>query len=184
MNSMITIPRDALAELLKSAGSPLTPEQYIASLPAVNIVKKYAGRARASALSKNILIAAAVLSAIWLPFNFDVEDLIITAILCGVTYFEVRVHRYFCEGHPDGPSLGFRNQSFFAVAILIYGLYHAFFSAHIQLPEEYREMVDSSTLASIQSMTRVSYLIIGIVGGVSQFCLALYYRAAQGRPSA
>jgi len=117
MNSMITIPREALAELLRSAGSPLTPEQYVASLPAVNIVKKYASRARASAWSKNVLIVVAVLSVVCLPFNFDLEDLILTVGLCVVTFFECRVHRYFCEGHPNGPSLGFRNQSLFAAAI-------------------------------------------------------------------
>jgi len=33
-------------------------------------------------------------------------------------------------------------------------------------------------------MTLVAYLIIGIVGGVSQFCLAWYYRAAQEPPRA
>jgi len=179
MNSMITIPREALAELLRSAGSPLTPEQYVASLPAVNIVKKYASRARASAWSKNVLIVVAVLSVVCLPFNFDLEDLILTVGLCVVTFFECRVHRYFCEGHPNGPSLGFRNQSLFAAAILVYGLYHAFLPARVQVPEELREFADASTLATMQSMTLVAYLIIGIVGGVSQFCLAWYYRAAQ-----
>ena len=184
MNRMITIPREALAELLRLTGSPLTPEQYVASLPAVDIVKKYASRARASAWSKNILVVVAVLSVVWLPFNFDLEDLIITVGLCTVTFFEYRVNQYFREGHPNGPSLGFRNQSFFAAGILIYGLYHAIFSSHLQLPEEYREMVDASSLAIIQSTTRVVYLIVGIVGGVSQFGLAWYYRAAQASTSA
>ena len=184
MNSMITIPREALAELLRSAGSPLTPEQYVASLPAVDIVKKYASRVRASAWSKNILVVVAVLSVLWLPFNFDLEDLIITVGLCVVTFFEYRVNRYFREGHPSGPSLGFRNQALFAGAILIYGLYHALFASHIELPVEYREMVDSSELAVIQGATQGIYLIVGIVGGLSQFGLAWYYRTAQGSPPA
>jgi hypothetical protein len=182
--NIISLPRDALAELLKSAGSPLTPEQYIASLSTVNIVSQYAGRAKASMWSKKILAVAAVLSLVWLPFNFDLEDVILTVGICAVTFFEYRVNRYFREGHPNGPSLGFRNQSLFAVGILIYGLYHALFPSKMQLPEEYRDLVDASTLALMQSTTRVGYLVIGIAGGLSQFALAWYYRGAQVKANA
>ena len=51
MNPLISIPREALAELLRAAGSPLTPEQYLASLTEMDIYKKYPGRAWAAAVS-------------------------------------------------------------------------------------------------------------------------------------
>ena len=46
MEPLISIPREALAELLKASGSPLTPEEYLASLPGVGIYKKFSSRAR------------------------------------------------------------------------------------------------------------------------------------------
>jgi hypothetical protein len=94
------------------------------------------------------------------------------------------VHRYFSDCNREAPSLGFRNQSAFAAAILIYGLYHAFFPSQIQIPTEYREVMDPSTTGMIQAFERVFYLIIGVVGGVSQFGLAWYYRSAQIRTNA
>jgi hypothetical protein len=180
MNPLISMPREALAELLKASGSPLTPEQYLASLPELGAFKKYSGRAKASAWSRNILLVVAVLAGVCLPFGFDAEDVIIVIGLATVTYFEFRVHRYFSEGNPEAPGLGFRNQSCFAGAILIYGLYHAFVAAPMPVPTEYREVMDPNMTATIQAFERVFYLIVGIVGGVSQFGLAWYYRCAQG----
>ena len=55
MNPFISIPREALAELLRAAGSPLTPEQYLASLPEVSTYKKYPGRTKAAAISRNFI---------------------------------------------------------------------------------------------------------------------------------
>jgi hypothetical protein len=179
MNPFFSIPREALAELLKNSGSPLTPEQYAASLPQVDIFKKYAARARVSAWSKTILLVAAVLAGLCLPFGFDLEGVIIVAGLAAVTFFEHRVNRYFREGNPEAPNLGFRNQSCFAAAILIYGLFHAFVPSQIQIPTEYREVMDPNTTAMIQAFEKVFYLIIGFVGGISQFGLAWYYRRAQ-----
>src|ERR1035441_9965697 len=99
MNPLISIPREALAELLRASGSPLTPEQYAASLPELGATKKYPGRARASAWSKNILLVVAVLAGISLPFGFDLEDVIIAVGLATVTFFEFRVNRYFRENN-------------------------------------------------------------------------------------
>jgi hypothetical protein len=179
MKSLISIPREALAELLRVSGSPLTPEQYLASLQEADTFKKYPGRARASAWSKNILLVVAVLAGVCLPFGFDLEDVIIVIGLATVTFFEYRVHRYFCEDNPEAPGLGFRNQSCFAAAILIYGLYHALVPTQIQIPSEYRDVMDPDMTATMQSLERVFYLVIGIVGGVSQYGLAWYYRSAQ-----
>jgi hypothetical protein len=182
MNPLISIPREALAELLRASGSPLNPEQYVASLPELGVYKKFPGRAKAAAWSKNILCVVAVLAAFCLPFGFDLEDVIIVIGLATVTFFEFRVHRYFREGNPEAPSLGFRNQSAFAAAILIYGLYHAFVPTQIQVPAEYREVMDPSMPAMIQGFARLFYLTVGVVGGISQFGLAWYYRSAQSHP--
>ena len=181
MNPLISLPREALAELLRASGSPLTPEQYLASLPELGVYKKYPGRAKASAWSKNILLVVAVLAGVCLPFGFDIEDVIIVIGLATVTFFEYRVHRYFCEGNPEAPGLGFRNQSCFAAAILIYGLYHAFVPTQIQIPAEYRETMDPNMTGMIQGFEQIFYLIVGFVGGISQFGLAWYYRSAQVR---
>jgi hypothetical protein len=177
---LLPIPRAALAQLLRDAGSPLTPEQYLASLPTMNIVKKYESRANASAWSKWVLAIAAVISVLFVPFSISFENILVAAGLCAVTYFEFRVNQGFREGHPGAPDLGFRNQSFFAIGILVYGLYHAFFAGKMDVPAEYRELIDSQTLATVEAVTKVGYVAIGIVGGVSQFCLAWYYRSAKG----
>jgi hypothetical protein len=183
MKPTISIPREALAELLRASGSPLTPEQYVASLPEVTAYKKYPSRVRAAAWSKNILVVVAVLAVVCLPFGFDLEDVIIVIGLATVTFYEFRVHRYFSEDNPGAPSLGFRNQAAFAAAILIYGLYHALVPTQVEIPSEYREMMDPNTTGMIQAFERVFYLFIGAVGGVSQFALAWYYRSAQVGPT-
>lgn len=181
MKPSIHLPREKIAELLQASGSTLTPEEYAASLPPDRTFENYPGRARAAAWSKNILIFVAVLSALFTVFDFGLENLIIVIGLGTVTYFETRVHRYFCENNPAAPSLGFRNQSGFAAGILVYGLYHALVSYAIALPPEYRDFVDAPTLQLIQETTRLGYLIVGIIGGISQFGLACYYRSAQGK---
>ena len=121
MNPFFSIPREALAELLRAAGSPLTPEQYVASLSQVDISKKYRSRAVAAAISKYCLLLVAVLGVLTLPLlGLTLENIVIVIGLVAVTYFEYRVHRYFREGDPRGPELGFRNQSYFAAAIIVY----------------------------------------------------------------
>jgi hypothetical protein len=180
MGPLISIPREALAELLRASGSPLTPEQYAASLPEVGVYKKYPGRAWAAAVSKYTLLVVAILAVVCLPLlGFGFENLIIVVGLATVTFFEFRVHRYFLENNPQAPSLGFRNQSAFAAAILIYCLYHAV--VPVSIPSDYSSVMDPSMLVLMQSFERVFYLIIAIVAGGSQFGLAWYYRSAQSR---
>jgi len=180
MKPLISVPRDKLAELLQASGSTLTPEQYVASLPGAELTRKYESRAWAAAFSKYFLLVVAALGVITVPFmGFDVENLIIVVGLVTVTYFEFRVHRYFVEGNPEAPSLGFRNQACFAGAILIYCLYHALLPASVAIPPEYREVMDPPTAGLIQGLERVFYAIIAIIAGGSQFGLALYYRSAR-----
>jgi hypothetical protein len=181
MKPSIHLPREKIAELLQASGSTLTPEEYAASLPRLEAFAKYPGRAHAAAWSKNILIFVTVISALMALFDFGIENLIIVIGLGTVSYFETRVHRYFSEDNPAAPDLGFRNQSGFAAGILIYGLYHALVTAPVVLPPEYRDLVDAPTLQMIQEMTRFTYLIVGIVGGISQFALAWYYRSARSK---
>ena len=147
----------------------------------MEISPKYRGRIRAAFWSKSILAVAAVLSVLLLPFSFDLESAVIVAGLITVTFFEFRVHRYFLLGDARGPGLGFRNQACFAAGILIYGLYHA--AVPSPIPPEYRNMLDEPTLELIQNMVRDGYLVIGFVGGISQFGLAWYYRGASGGQS-
>jgi hypothetical protein len=178
MNPLVSIPREALAELLRAAGSSLTPEQYVASLPETGLYKRYNSRAWAAAINKYCLLFVAILSVVLLPFlGFDPENLIIVAGLVTVTFFEYRVHRYFRENDPKAPGLGFRNQSAFAAAILIYCIYHAF--APLHLPAQDMNLIEENNLIDPRSLARILYLSIAVIAGGSQFGLACYYRSAR-----
>jgi hypothetical protein len=183
MNPLISIPREALAELLQAAGSPLTPEQYVASLPESGAYKKYNSRAWAAVINKYCILVVTILSVVLLPvLGFDVENLIVVAGLATVAFYEFRVHRYFRENNPQAPSLGFRNQSCFAAAILIYCLYHAFFTSQLSVQD--MNMIEENNLidpGSFKSLVRILYLGVAIVAGGSQYALAVYYRSAQVR---
>jgi len=180
MNPLISVPREALAELLRTAGSTLTPEEYVAPLPDVTAFKKYPSRAWAAAVSKYSILVVAIAAVVLLPFlGFTLENIIVTVGLITVTFFEYRVHQYFRERDPRAPGLGFRNQSAFAAAILIYCLYHAF--STVQLPAQDMSLVEDSNFTDpdmLKSVFRVFYLFLAVIVGGSQFALACYYRRA------
>jgi hypothetical protein len=134
-------------------------------------------------MSKYSVLVVAVAAVLLLPvLGFGFENLVITVGLITVTFFEYRVHRYFREKNPLAPSLGFRNQSAFAAAILIYCLYHAF--TPFQIPLEAQNMMEDNNLidpSALKGLVRTSYLFIAILVGGSQFALAWYYRSAAVR---
>jgi hypothetical protein len=178
MDRFLSIPRDALAALLKASGSTLSPEAYLASLSEVQF-KKFASRAVAAMWSKYILLVAVILSVLWTctPFGFCFESIVITLILGVITFFEFRAHRAFREKDPVAPTIGFRNQLGFAIFIFLYGCYHAF--VPLQIPQNYREEMTPDLAPLIHTVVVATYLTIAIVGGISQFCLAWYYRSAR-----
>lgn len=178
MDPLITIPREALADLLRAAGSTLTPEEYAASLPTLAQFKKFPGRARMCAVNKSVMAVIAVIGVVSIPFIFDLENVIVVIGICVATYFEYRTHRYFRENNPQAPILGFRNQTLFSAGIVLYCLYHAIVPYQVTIPADYREVMDPSMVAMMQSMERVSYFFIGVIAGGSQFALAWYYRTA------
>lgn len=186
MNSHLSIPRDALAELLRASGSPLTPEQYLASLPPIAVYNKFTSRAWTAAVSKYFLLVVVVFGVVILPFaGFTFENVLIVIGLATVTFFEYRVHRYFLEGNPAAPRLGYRNQSCFATAILIYCFYHAF--APLQVPHDAMTLIEQNNLIddkTLRSLMQVFYLGIAIIAGGSQYGLAWYYRTAAPKASA
>jgi hypothetical protein len=147
---------------------------------------KYRGRASTAWWSKTILAIAAVISVLLVLVDFDWVDALIVVGVLAVTFFEFRVHHYFLTGDSRAPDLGFRNQSCFAAGILIYGLYHALFQPPLEamVPRELLDYMDAPTLDFMKSTIRYGYLTVGIVGGVSQFGLAWYYRGAKPQPVA
>ena len=146
---------------------------------------KYRGRISTAWWSKTILAVAAVISVILVLFDFDWVDALVVAGVVAVTFFEFRVHRYFVTGDPRAPDLGFRNQSCFAAGILLYGLYHAVYAPQLQalMPQELLDYVDVASLEFMKTTIKYGYLTVGILGGISQFGLAWYYRGAKA-PSA
>jgi len=184
MKPTISIPREALVQLLQASGSPLTPEQYVASLPEVSEFKKYPSRARAAAMSKAILLLVTIFAVVFVFFFPGIENGIILVGLALVTFFEYRVHRYFREENPKAPGLGFRNQSAFAAGILIYCLYQGF--STFQMPLQAQTLVEENNLIDPDMLTTVArlfYLFIAVTAGGSQFGLAWYYRNAQVEPT-
>jgi len=181
MDRFVSIPREALAALLKASGSSLTPEDYMASLSEIDEYKKYPSRTTVATWSKYFLLMALILSGFWTctPFGFCFESVLVTAILAVITFFEFRVQRAFRDHQPEAPTLGFRNQTAFAAFIVIYCLYHAF--APLQVPAQYREAMDPDMSQVFRLITIGTYFTIAVVGGVSQFCLAWYYRSARIR---
>ncbi len=143
----------------------------------MEINPKYRGRISAAWWSKTLLAIAAVLSVLILPFGFDLWSALVVAGVLTVTFFEFKVHHYFLTGDPRAPDLGFRNQSCFAAGILLYGLYHAFHPPPV--PQEYAELLDGPTIDLLQNVIKNGYITVGIVGGLSQFGLAWYYRNAK-----
>jgi len=150
-------------------------------LPEFGVYAKYRGRARAAAWNKYILLFFTILSGIWtcLPIGFGLESVLIALVLVGVTIIEYRVHRYFRESNPEAPTLGFRNQAFFAAVILVYCLYHAWAGSQMPGSVEVNNLIDSDTMDQVGTIVRASYLVIGVVGCISQFGLAWYYRTAR-----
>ena len=75
----------------------------------------------------------------------------------------------------------FRNQSCFAAGILLYGLYHAVYAPQLQtlMPQELLDYVDAANLEFMKATIKYGYLTVGILGGISQFGLAWYYRGAK-----
>jgi hypothetical protein len=142
---------------------------------------KYPARIKTAWWSKTILASAAVVSVLILLCDFDWWGLLIVLGILTVTFFEFRVYRYFLTGDPRAPDLGFRNQGCFAAAIMIYGLYHAMHPEPIQsvLPQWYLDLINDQAEDYIQSTIRYGYLIVGGLGGLSQFWLAWYYRSAK-----
>jgi len=187
MNRLVTIPREALAQLLEAAGSPLTPEEYLASLPEAGPIpvpgpdpfRKYRSRAVAAVISKYCLLVAAIISGglTCTSLGFGFEGILVSVILIAITYFEYQVHYAFRDHKPEAPALGFRNQSAFALFIIVYCLYHAFVPS--QVTADMRMYMEPDLSGTMQFITLIAYLVIAIVGGLSQFGLACYYRAAR-----
>src|SRR6202453_4229088 len=109
MDPMIPVPREALADLLRAAGSNLTPEEYASSLPSLTTYKKFPGRAKVCVVNKWVMAGIAGLSLLILPFSIDNETIIVGAGLCPATFFEFRTHWYFVQNDLRAPPLGFRN---------------------------------------------------------------------------
>jgi hypothetical protein len=196
MSRYVSIPREALAELLQALGSPLTPEQYLATLPPpapgevssapsadLSPYRRYKSRAIMAAMSKYTLLVIAVFGVVIVPFiGSYLENGIVLIGLITVTFFEYRVHRYFRSNDPRAPSLGYSNQAGFAAGIVVYCLYHALIP--YRLSNDMQGLLQGSGIDEqmVKTMERGFYLFIAALAGGSQFWLACYYRRAQVEP--
>ena len=152
----------------------------------MEINPKFRSRANTAWWSKTILAIATVISVLLILVDFDWADALVVVGVLAVTFFEFRVYRYFLTGDLRAPDLGFRNQSCFAAGILLYGLYHALAQPPLEtlMPRELLDYMDATTLEFMKATIKYGYLTVGIVGGISQFGLAWYYRGAKSPAAA
>jgi len=183
INKLIPVPREQLEQLLKDAGSQQSIEQFLnrseiqAAIQTDLIYKK---RANAARWSRLWLLASALFSFVSFLSSRGMEDGIATLLLGGMTVLEFKVHDWFLQTDPRGPRWGYRNQTLFALLFLLWGGYYFLF------PPSLKEMAGlglseeglGGLTGTIQKLEQIFYVIIGVVGALGQYILALYYRRA------
>ncbi len=137
--------------------------------------KSYQKRAGSAYWSIVWLGASTVISLIGFLSSYSIEDLLSTILLGAMTVVETKVRKWFLEGDARGAIYGYWNQTLFALLFLIYGTYHVL---HTEVPKELNEYLGSQYDALYSQMSRMGYAVIGLVGGMGQYLLALHYRRA------
>lgn len=180
MNPLISVPRQALGDLLRKSGSKYrTPEEWLASLKETKLYTLYPGRARAAAVSAYFLIAAAVISILCVFISFCFENVLLAIIITGIAWVEHFTLRGFRTWDKRAPIMGCYNQIVFASIIVLYGTYNAFLTGPIQIPADYKDSIDPDMLGWVSSGEKLFYILVAVIGGGSQYLMAWYYYRAK-----
>ena len=169
---LIEVPEDLLRGLLKGTGQ--TVEEFLrANRATIQTGKEFQKRANAAKWSRLWLAASTFFCVISLISGRDIEDAISAVLLGAMTCVEFKVHEWFLKGDSRGAIYGYWNQTLFACLFLVYGGYH-FFTA--SAPEAATDMLDPSYTTLAIQLAKGFYVVVGIVGAVGQYILALYYK--------
>ncbi len=169
---LVEVPEDALRGLLKNTG--LTVEEFLLTHRVkIQTGREFQKRANAAKWSRLWLAASALFCLYSLVTDHDIEDGISLVLLSAMTWMEFRVHEWFLRGDSRGATYGYWNQTLFSVLFLIWGAYH-FFTATV--PPEASDMLDASSATLALQISKLFYVIVGLVGATGQYILALYYK--------
>ena len=168
---LVQIPEDALLCLLEKTGQD--PAEFFkvqnVRVASGNACQK---RARAAVWSILWLSLSTLFSALSLLSGFNVEDLIATVLLGGMTIMEIKVRGWFLAGDLKGATYGYWNQCLFACLFLVYGAYHYSAGAvSAEVAQVIGPYSDTFLWAS-----KASYAAIGVIGAAGQYLLACYYK--------
>ena len=90
-----------------------------------------------------------------------------------MTFVECKVYTWFLAGDRRGASYGYWNQTLFAVLFLAYGAYHCVVIT--PMPEVVQD-IGGVYAEYFVTLSRITYGVIGLVGGGFQYMLACYYK--------
>lgn len=171
---LVQVPESELKRLLVANGETL--EGFLSkSSGTVEAGQQYQKRARSAYWSILWLGASTLFSLIGFVTSFSLEDLLSTLLLGGMTVVETRVRKWFLAGDVRASLYGYWNQTLFALLFLLYGGYHAL---HPEVPKELTQMMGGDYDVLYTQVSRMSYAMIGVVGAICQYALALHYRRA------
>jgi hypothetical protein len=177
---ILQIPEETLAALLKKAGIPMPPLDFLKGhAPVIAIGLAYQKRAKSAYWSQMWLGISAAGAGLSVLFSWGIEDLLSFALLAGMTVVETRVRKWFQAGDPRGAVVGYRNQCAFALLFLVYGAYHSF---TVTVPTDLAAALGAPAAAFYVQGTRAMYAILGLGGCLGQYLLARYYRSAPMLP--
>ena len=172
---LIQVPEEELKRLLAANGETL--EIFLKqSIGMVEAGNQYQKRARIAYWSILWLGLSTLFSLFGVLTSFSIEGLLATLLLGGMTVVEINVRKWFLAGDERGAIYGYWNQSFFALLFLAYGTYH---TLHPEVPKELNQMLGGDYDALYTQMSGMGYTVIGLVGAICQYALALYYRRAR-----
>jgi hypothetical protein len=174
---LVEVPEDLLQDLLKASGQ--TVDGFLrAHRVEIQTGQEFQKRANAAKWSRLWLAASTLFCLISLISGGNLEDAISVLLLGAMTCVEFKVRGWFLKGDPRGAIYGYWNQTLFAALFVIYGVYHVFAAS---APASVTDMIGAGYTHAVIQASRLFYGIVGMVGAIAQYLLALYYKRSLPR---
>jgi len=174
---LFQVPEGVLVQLLKDGGHSSSPREYLAAhRHKIEAGEMYQKRARVAYWSIVWLGFSTAFSLFSFAVHQNWEDFISVILLGTMTYVEFHVRRWFIDGDIRGSTYGYWNQTAFALAFLVYGIYHALIPSPILSSPALLELAGQEAINRLVMIATGGYLLIGVVCGACQYSLALYYK--------